>query len=104
MRGCALIDRGSDKLIRCSAPLLQAGRDLVTVKPPPVHDFIYGGAERRHEGWAQRPCFPKKEPVKSGQLGTQACSHEFGLHRFRGIIARLGTPDFYRKNDLQNSR
>ena len=69
MRGCALIDRGSDKLIRCSAPLLQAGRDLVTVKPPPVHDFIYGGAGTPAWGLGTAAMFPEKGTRKIRAVG-----------------------------------
>ena len=57
---------------------------------------------RRHEGWVQKPCFLKMEPLDFGQLGTQAAFYKFGIHEIGGICAGLGTSKEFWKKDLQD--
>ena len=42
-------------------------------------------------GWAQRSPLLKMDSMDSGRLGTQAASHKFGIHEFKGILSGFGT-------------
>ena len=53
-------------------------------------------------GWAQQSPLLKMDSMDSGRLGTQAASHKFGIHEFKGILSRLGTFNCFPKKDPQN--